>query len=269
MTFHNLDRPPLHRESLRAALVGPGRLWTEIVVTESTTSTNADLVAAALDGAPEGSIHTTDRQSAGRGRLDRHWEAPAGSGIAVSVLLRPERIPAARWVWLPILAGLAVDATVNSVGIKSTLKWPNDVLVDDKKIAGILVERIETKTGAAAVIGIGLNVTLCSAELPVESATSLAIEGAFETDRTIVLRSLLRNLESLYVAWLASGGDPLVGLRDSYLRRCSTIGKTVKVELPDGTTLVGIADGLDESGRLLVGDRAISAGDVIHVRPST
>lgn len=269
MTFRDLDRPPLHRESLRAALVGPGRLWTEVVVTGSTTSTNVDLVAAARDGAPEGTIHTTEHQSAGRGRLDRHWEAPAGSGISVSVLLRPAQIPAARWVWLPILVGLAVDATVNSFGVESTLKWPNDVLVDNKKIAGILVERIETSAGAAAVIGIGLNVTLRSAELPVDTATSLAIEGASETDRTIVLRSLLRNLEALYVAWLASGGDPAAGIRDSYLRRCSTLGKNVRVELPDGTTLVGIASGLDESGRLQVGDQAVSAGDVIHVRPQT
>lgn len=269
MTFRDLDRPPLHRESLRAALVGSGQLWTEVVVTGSTTSTNADLVAAARDGAPEGMIHTTDQQSAGRGRLDRHWEAPAGSGIAVSVLLRPDQIPPARWVWLPILVGLAVDATINSFGVESTLKWPNDVLVENRKIAGILVERIETSDGAAAVIGIGLNVTLRSDELPVDTATSLALEGASETDRTIVLRSLLRNLESLYVAWLASGGDPTAGIRDSYIRRCSTLGKSVRVELPDGTTLVGIADGLDESGRLLVGDQAVSAGDVIHVRPQT
>lgn len=268
MTYADLNRPPLDATALRAALVGPGQLWSDIVVTESTTSTNADLVAAARAGAPEGSIHTTDHQSAGRGRLDRRWEAPAGSGISVSVLLRPDRVAAARWVWLPLLVGLAVDATVNSFGVASTLKWPNDVLVGDKKIAGILLERIETEAGPAAVVGVGLNVTLRADELPVDTATSLAIEGAAETDRTIVLRSLLRNLASLYSAWIASAGDPTAGIRDSYVRRCSTLGQEVRVEMPDGSILTGVAEALDDLGRLVVAGRSVSAGDVTHVRPS-
>ena len=95
-------------------------------------------------GAPEGTVHATDLQVAGRGRLDRTWESPAGSGIAVSVLLRPDEIPAARWVWLPLLVGLAVDATVREFGVDCGLKWPNDVLVDDRKLAGILLERVDT-----------------------------------------------------------------------------------------------------------------------------
>jgi BirA family biotin operon repressor/biotin-[acetyl-CoA-carboxylase] ligase len=177
-------------------------------------------------------------------------------------------VPAARWVWLPLLAGLAVDATVQECGVASGLKWPNDVLVQGRKLAGILLERVETPEGAAAVIGVGLNVSMRRDELPVETATSLALEGATETDRTIVIRALLRNLEALYRAWSASGGDPAGGIRESYVRRCVTIGSEVTVSLPDAEPLRGLATGIDDLGRLLVGGRAISAGDVTHVRPS-
>jgi BirA family biotin operon repressor/biotin-[acetyl-CoA-carboxylase] ligase len=266
MSFRDLDRPPLDAAALRSALTGPGRFWTDVVVTSETGSTNVDVAAAARAGAPEGTVHTTDSQTAGRGRLDRVWSAPAGSGVHVSVLLRPDAVPAARWVWLPLLVGLAVDATVHECGVASGLKWPNDVLVDGRKLAGILLERVETEQGAAAVVGVGLNVSLRRDELPVETATSLALEGATETDRTIVIRSLLRNLEALYRAWSASGGDPAAGIRDSYVRRCVTIGQRVRVLLPLDETWEGQATGIDDLGRLLVDGRAISAGDITHLR---
>ena len=268
MPFRDLDRPPLDAGALRAALTGPGRFWTEIVVTSATGSTNVDVAAAARRGAPEGTVHTADLQTAGRGRLDRSWSSPPGSGVIVSVLLRPDAVPAARWVWLPLLVGLAVDATVHECGVESGLKWPNDVQVDGRKLAGILLERVETPIGPAAVVGVGLNVTLRRDELPVDTATSLALEGATEVDRTIVLRSLLRNLEALYRAWTASGGDPTGGIRDSYVRRCVTIGSRVRVMLPRDEVLVGVATGIDDLGRLLVDGRAISAGDVTHLRPA-
>lgn len=268
MSYRDLDRPPLDATALRSALSGPGRFWTDVVVTSETGSTNADVAAAARAGAPEGVVHTTDAQTAGRGRLDRTWSSPPGSGVIVSALLRPDSVPAGRWVWLPLLVGLAVDATVHECGVESGLKWPNDVLVDGRKLAGILLERVETPMGPAAVIGVGLNVTLRRDELPVETATSLALEGATETDRTIVLRSLLRNLEALYRAWSASEGDPAAGIRDSYIRRCVTIGSRVRVTLPREEILEGQATGIDDVGRLLVDGRAISAGDITHLRPA-
>lgn len=266
MAYRDLDRPPLDAGALRSALTGPGRFWQDVVVTSTTGSTNADVAAAARDGAPEGTVHTTDEQTAGRGRLDRSWTSPAGSGVIVSVLLRPDAVPAGRWVWLPLLTGLAVDATINGFGVESGLKWPNDVLVGGRKVAGILLERVETATGPAAVVGVGLNVSLRRDELPVDTATSLALEGADETDRTIVLRSFLRNLEALYRAWSSSGGDPSAGIRDSYVRRCVTIGERVRVVLPRDELLEGVATGIDEHGRLLVDGRAISAGDITHLR---
>ncbi len=269
MPFDDLDRPPLDAAAMRVALTGPGRLWTDIVVTAQTGSTNADVADAARAGAPEGTVHVTDLQVAGRGRLDRTWESPAASGIAVSVLLRPVDVPAARWVWLPLLVGLAVDATVREQGVDCGLKWPNDVLVANRKLAGILLERVDTPSGAAAIIGVGLNVTLRTDELPVDTATSLLLEGATETDRAIVLRVLLRNLEALYRAWRESGGNPAAGIRDSYERRCVTIGTRVRVALPNEEFLEGEATAIDELGRLVVDGRAISAGDITHVRRAT
>lgn len=267
MSYRDLDRPPLDAAALRSALTGAGQMWTDVIVTDNTGSTNADVADAARAGAPEGTVHTTESQSAGRGRLDRAWSSPPGSGAIVSVLLRPDRVDAGRWVWLPLLVGLAVDATVHEFGVSSALKWPNDVLVDGRKIAGILLERVETPQGPAAVIGVGLNVSLRRDELPVETATSLLLEGATETDRTIVLRSFLRNLEALYRAWSSTGGDPAAGIRESYVRRCVTIGQQVRVTLPHADPLEGLATGIDEFGRLLVDGQAISAGDITHVRP--
>lgn len=266
MSYRDLDRPPLDAVALRSALTGRSRFWTDVVVTEQTGSTNADVAAAARAGAPEGTVHTTDSQSAGRGRLDRAWTSPPGSGAIVSVLLRPDAVPAARWVWLPLLVGLAVDATVHEFGVDSALKWPNDVLVDGRKIAGILLERVETDQGAAAVVGVGLNVSMRQDELPIPTATSLLLEGATETDRTIVLRAFLRNLELLYRAWSAQEGHPDGGIRESYVRRCVTIGQQVRVTLPHREAIEGLATGIDDLGRLLVDGHEISAGDVTHVR---
>lgn len=264
--FSNLDRPPLDAAALRTALLVPGSLWSDVVVSEATGSTNADAAAAARDGAAEGTVFTTYAQTAGRGRLDRAWSSPPGSGIAVSVVLRPVSVPAGRWVWLPLLVGLAVDAAVHDLGVASELKWPNDVLVEGRKLAGILLERVETPTGPAAVIGVGLNVSMTREELPAPLATSLALEHATSVDRTVVLRSMLRTLETLYRAWVVSEGDPATGIRDAYLRRCVTVGAAVRVLMPDGSERVGTAETVDEHGRLVVNGQPVSAGDVTHVR---
>lgn len=203
----------------------------------------------------------TADQTHGRGRLDRSFEITAGRGLAVSVLLRPPA-EAARWVWLPLLTGLAVADTLQGLGLDPALKWPNDALVSGRKIAGILVERVETDEGPAAVVGIGLNVDLTEEDLPVPTATSLRIEGARHGDLTRITVLLLRHLARHVATW-ESGAD----LREAYQRRCDTIGRVVDVSLPDGSTLTGTADGIDDLGRLVVAGTAISAGDVTHVRP--
>jgi BirA family biotin operon repressor/biotin-[acetyl-CoA-carboxylase] ligase len=263
MAYEDLDRPPLDVRALRTALARTR--WTDVRVSARTGSTNADLAALAREGAPAGTVVVTEQQTAGRGRLDRRWEQPRSSGLAVSMLVAPREVPMHRWAWLPLLTGLAVDATVRSFDVPSALKWPNDVLVDDRKLAGILVEVVVTPQGPAAVVGVGLNTGLRADELPVPTATSMRLEGASTTDRTVVLRELLRTFDALHRAWVADEGEP-TNVRESYVRRCATLGRRVRVELPDGSTLEGTAETVDLEGRLVVAGQAVSAGDVTHVR---
>lgn len=247
---------------MRAALATQS-LGRTLVLTRRTASTNADLAAAAAAGAPHGTVHTTNHQAAGRGRLDRSFEQPDGTGAAVSVLIRPDG-DLAQWSWLPIVVGLATRDAIMTAGVDAdriALKWPNDVLVDGRKIAGILVEAVTTPTGMAAVLGVGVNVDLAEEELPVPTATSLRLAGA-ATDRTRVVIDLVSALERQLVTWHA-GGTPAV-----YRGLCDTLGREVRVSLPDGSELVGLAEGVDDEGRLIVGGTTISAGDVIHVRPT-
>jgi BirA family biotin operon repressor/biotin-[acetyl-CoA-carboxylase] ligase len=279
VTYDDLRRPPLDPVALSSALTRPGSVWREVEVLGSCPSTNAELARRARAGAPAGSVLVTDHQTAGRGRLDRTWVTPPGSALTFSVLLSPDRVPVARWPWLPLLVGIAVAEGVRRVtGVACTLKWPNDVLVEDpsdpgpgRKLAGILVERVERSQGAVAVAGVGLNVSQTRDELPVPTATSLALEGATTTDRTVVLREVLRALDALFVQWHADGGDASRGLVDSYVRRCGTLGREVRVDLPSGEQVTGTATGVDTDGRLEVrtpqGARVLGAGDVVHVRP--
>jgi len=189
------------------------------------------------------------------------------------MLVRPDTVPVARWPWLPLITGIAAYEALRDVaGVDAELKWPNDVLVDDRKLAGILLERVESPTGPAAVVGIGLNVSLTDDEVPTAAATSLAIAGATTTDRSVIVRALMRTFEPLYRAWAAAEGDPAEGMQASYVRRCSTIGRTVAVHLPDGSTLEGAAEAVDSEGRLVVADaggvrHTLRVGDVVHVRP--
>lgn len=235
--------------------------WRQV---ESTGSTNADLVAEAnADPAlPHLSVLLTRDQRAGRGRLDRVWQAPAGAALAVSVLVRvPDVSPAARG-WIPLVAGAAMARAVaaqlpeQGVGVK----WPNDVLVDGRKICGILAEG-----GAdphAIVIGAGVNTAMAAQDLPVPTATSFEALGV-ACDEDALVSDYLAELERLLRA-LADGGAAAV--HDAVAGRCVTLGREVAVSMPDGTTLLGPARGLDPDGRLIVGDRAVSAGDVVHAR---
>ncbi len=253
---------------MRRAFTLTPTLWRDIRIVEETGSTNADVHAAATAGAPEGLVLIAERQTGGRGRLGRSWEAPARSGLTFSVLLRPAAVPPVNRGWIPLLAGIAVADVLRQVAeVDAQLKWPNDVLVGDLKVAGILAEVIDD----AVVVGIGLNVSLRPEELPVPAATSLAIEGAATTDRDPILRAVLRELARRYVAWRDGGGGPGAGgVRAAYAERCLTLGEKVRVALPSGDELEGEAIAVDVLGQLVVrtesGDRKLSAGDVVHVR---
>ncbi|WP_374230923.1 biotin--[acetyl-CoA-carboxylase] ligase [Streptomyces sp. UNOC14_S4] len=275
--WSDLDRPPLAATALRRALLRPDGLWTSLDVVARTGSTNSDLVAAASAGtAREGAVLVAEEQSAGRGRLDRTWSAPPRSGLFFSVLLTPgPGVPAERWGWLPLLAGVATaSALARTAGVDTALKWPNDLLVtvdgQERKAGGILAER----AGDSVVVGIGLNVTLRADELPVPTAGSLALAGARGTDRDPLLRAVLRSLEEWYGAWRRAGGDPGASrLREAYAAGCATLGRTVRAELPGGRELVGEAVAVDGDGRLVLAtgegvQRPVGAGDIVHLRPA-
>ncbi len=251
------DRPPLDLDRL----VTPTD-WSVEVLDEA-PSTNAVVADRARAGAGEGLVVAAEHQTAGRGRLDRTWETPARSALTMSLLLRP-RSGAADWPWLPLLTGYAASVALRRLGAAAELKWPNDVLVGDRKLAGILAERIETPSGPAVVVGIGINVGMTRDELPLDTATSLAVEG-HDVDRTDLLSALLERLRIEYDAF--ERGE-LAALRTAYADACATVGREVRVELPTGTRLVGRATGIDEGGRLVVagpdGLVPVSAGDVVH-----
>jgi len=300
--WSDLDRPPLSRAALSRALTqGSQAAWRVVEVVPRTASTNADVLARAAAGEPEGLVVVTDHQTAGRGRLDRAWVTPPRAAVAVSVLLRPgvattdpdgvglPAVDGARWSWLPLLAGVAAaDALTRTCGLTARLKWPNDVLVprdgrpdgEPGKVCGILAELASTPTGIAVVVGAGINVSQTAAELPVPTATSLALAGAATTDRDTVVRAYLRALADRYQAWRRAAGDPRgSGIGAAYREACATIGLEVAVELGSGVVR-GLADGVDDDGRLLVRQagpdgadpagrvHALAAGDVVHVRPS-
>ncbi|MFD8749168.1 biotin--[acetyl-CoA-carboxylase] ligase [Streptomyces sp. NPDC059616] len=271
--WSDLDRPPLNVPALRRGLLRPGGLWTSLDVVETTGSTNSDLARRAATGLDEGAVLIAEEQTAGRGRLDRTWTAPARSGLFFSVYLKPGDVPAERWGWLPLLTGVAAaTGLARSAGVDTALKWPNDLLVTvegaERKAGGILAER----AGDGVVVGMGLNVSLRADELPAPTAGSLALAGAVSTDRETLLRGVLRSLEHWYGQWRAADGDAAAsGLQEAYAAGCATLGRTVRAQLPGDRTLTGEAVAIDGDGRLVLstGDglqEPVSAGDIVHLR---
>jgi BirA family biotin operon repressor/biotin-[acetyl-CoA-carboxylase] ligase len=266
----NGDRPALDAAALTAELTAGSSLWRAVEVVEAVGSTNAELVARAAADEAEGLVLVAEHQEAGRGRLDRTWTSPPRAGLTVSVLLRPD-VPAARRAWLSLLTGVALAEAASEVaGVRTSLKWPNDLLAPDGgKLAGILAE----SAGSAVVVGVGLNVSTRREELP-ETGTSLALVREAPVDRATVLLAFLRAFERRYLRWVQVLGDPVSsGLAHDYLAWSSTVGASVTVTMPDGSTLVGVAEAVDWDGRLVVRTDAgvveLASGDVRHVRRST
>lgn len=252
----------------------------ELRVVEASPSTNSELLALSADSAvPSFTALLTLDQTAGRGRLDRTWVAPAGSALALSVLVR-DALSSPLAAWLPLLAGLCLAESLDAVAPgRVGVKWPNDLLLDASdghggaagrggKVCGILVE--VAPNGRDAVIGSGLNLAQSADELPVETATSLALAGIHldpEGLDTLVAGYLSRLRDEL------ERPGPTSRLRERVAARCVTIGMPVRVALADGTTLTGVATGLDATGRLEVQPEsgalvAVAVGDVTHVRPA-
>ncbi len=247
--YGDLDRPPLRTDALTRALEPDGF---RIEVLSSTGSTNAVVAERARAGEPHGLVVAAEEQTSGRGRQGRTWVSPPRAGLTFSVLLRPSLEPQ-HVGWVPLWGGVAVAQAVREVAeLDAVLKWPNDVLVGDRKVAGLLAEAVD----GGVVLGIGLNVTTRRDELPHEQAGSLLLEGAAVTDRETLLKAVLRALAGA------------VGDRDatSYRALCATLGRQVRIELPGGKAVVGVAEAVDDLGRLVVDGAPYAAGDVVHLR---
>lgn len=258
-----MRRPSLDHARLSAL---PGGWRVEIL--DETPSTNAVLAERARSGEAPGLVITTEHQTAGRGRLDRGWTTPARSALTVSALLRPApSVPVERWPWLPLMTGVAVATALRKEGYAAGLKWPNDVLIEGRKVCGILIERIETAGASpAAVVGFGINTSLTREELPIETATSLELESGAPVDRTAMLIAVLAELSAAYEIWES---DP-AALARRYRELSVTVGEQVRAELPGGDVWEGVATEIDDFGRLVIatdeGPRVVGAGDVIHAR---
>jgi BirA family biotin operon repressor/biotin-[acetyl-CoA-carboxylase] ligase len=260
--------------SARAAVEGAGATLT---VLPTTGSTNADLLRDAPDRA-SGSAVVTLEQTAGRGRLDRSWVAPAGQTLAVSVLVRAD-LDARDRGWLPLVAGAAVRDAVAGVLTRTAaadadgrvlVKWPNDVLVDGRKVSGVLCQ---VAADGSVVVGVGVNLTIPADDLPTPTATSLLVAGATGPATALadgVLTDLWTGLQEA-VAGLVAGGAAADAVRSHVRAVCGTVGQRVRLELPDGSTVEADATGVDDDGCITIRDRTgasrgVAVGDVTHLR---
>ena len=248
-----------------------------VQVVETTDSTNADVVRHIVDAPhewPHLSLLLTTDQRAGRGRLDRTWITPPGSALAVSVVADAAAIPATARGWIPLIAGAAmtraIAAQIADTGHSTTLKWPNDVLLDGLKVCGILAEVVPGHPDVV-VIGSGVNTRMAREDLPVDTAISFAAVG-LTCDDDRLLADYLAALDEQLTALAAAGGDAAAaGVLSEVEALCATLGSDVAVSLPDGQTLWGRAQRIDPDGRLVVVqdgeyESVVSAGDVEHVR---
>ncbi|MFW0784284.1 biotin--[acetyl-CoA-carboxylase] ligase [Gordonia sp. CPCC 206044] len=243
-----------------------GTRWHTVEVVDATGSTNADLVARAGTDDIAGTVRITTDQTAGRGRHARVWSAPAGSQLAMSAAVavgeRTEHLG-----WLSLIAGLAATKAIEEVtGLRPTLKWPNDVLLEDRKVAGILSEYTPGVSGGVAVIGIGINTAMSADQLPVPTATSLSISTGRDVASTDVAAAFLRELSDLLVMW----PDDVMSLAEAYRQRSDTMGRRVRLVLPGDDEVIGTATGVDSAGRIVVDAQGrevvAAAGDVTHLR---
>jgi BirA family biotin operon repressor/biotin-[acetyl-CoA-carboxylase] ligase len=261
---------------------------------EQAGSTNIELIQLAQsESLPDFTVMATANQVAGRGRSGRSWTAPADTSLAISVLLRPRLEGSAdlgKLGWLPLLGGLAMAQNVGNLlsasGATVGVKWPNDVLVNERKISGVLSELVALNAtsvtaeefGAqnAVVIGAGINLTMTREELPVETATSLTLEGAdlpFQLDERIdqVLSGYLERLAFWYQRFTDARLSAVVsGLRQSVVENCVTLNRQVRAILPGDQEQLGRAVTIDDSGRLVLEQNGqplpIAAADIVHLR---
>ena len=266
--------PPLTRDTIHSTL-STTWLGRRIELYDYLPSTNREAVQLAQAEVEHGTVVAADSQTAGRGRLSRSWFSPPGANLYCSIILRvtrpPERLT--EWLsWLPLISALAAAEAIEQVSsIHVSVKWPNDLLISERKVGGILCESgTGTRSNPFQIIGIGLNVNLDHDDWPADlrdSATSIWQERKIVVDRNRLLAQLLLELEQC-IDELAIHGTNRISL--AYYQRCSTIGHMVRATLGNGDIVVGLAEGIGQDGSLRVRPQATQPGsetpEVVHLR---
>lgn len=244
---------PLDSVAITAALT---QYW-RVSVVDLTASTQSDLVALVYQKtAQPGDVIVAEYQSAGRGRLTRSFDAPKSTALLFSFYIKPQRAQH-DWGWIPLIAGVSVAQVLTY--FDAQVKWPNDILIKDKKVSGLIAEVV----GDGIVVGVGINISMTPLELPVPTATSLFIEGAIDLTRNDLLPSFLNLFERNFMDW-DRGSDEIT---ETYKQMSATIGHEVQVHYPDGRIECDIAVSISSSGELMLANGAhVQAGDVVHLR---
>lgn len=237
---------------------------------ESLPSTNLEAARRAVQGAPEGLCIVAAEQTSGRGRLGRQWVSPKGAGLYFSIVMRPT-LPQSSWPLLTLMSAVAVhDALLESCGLQTDIKWPNDILADEKKLCGILAETTDTVSGGAVVVGIGINLTEHSFPPELQGvATSVEDILTRPINSELVLQSLIKNLSMQYGTLQTNPA----GLAEEWCARSSYCkGKRIKVA-EGNETFEGTTKGIESDGGLIVEldsgeSRIIRAADISSVRPA-
>jgi BirA family transcriptional regulator, biotin operon repressor / biotin---[acetyl-CoA-carboxylase] ligase len=247
-------RAPLDQSQITSTL---SQYW-RVSVVDLTASTQDDLAEKVNAGdGKSGDVIIANYQSAGRGRLDRTFLAPASTALLFSIYLNPDR-SRDDWSFIPLLAGFSIADTLRKIGADVSIKWPNDLLINEMKLGGI----ISTAAGAGVIIGIGINVSTTVTELPVERATSLAIAGVTKLDRNFLLPLLLNAFENDFRAW-----DLGESFLEKYSQLSATQGREVTIIGPAESSIRSRAKSFDDQGRLHLEDgQIVTVGDVIHLR---
>lgn len=248
-------RAPLDKSIIDGKI---SQYWRVSVVdlTASTQSDLAELVNSSV--AKSGEVIAAEFQSNGRGRLDRTFEAPPQSALLFSFYIAPKRARS-DWSFISFLAALAMREVITENLVENTsLKWPNDILIGDKKVAGLLAQQI----GDGVIIGIGLNVAMGADELPVPTATSLALAGSNNLNRNLLLSGFLNRFADIFKEW-DSGRDFL----EKYRQVSSTLGRQVRVEVLGRDSIEAEAVAISAQGALILSDGTeVNVGDVVHLR---
>jgi BirA family biotin operon repressor/biotin-[acetyl-CoA-carboxylase] ligase len=249
-------RAPLDKKRISQEI---SRYW-RVSVVEVTGSTQDDLYQLASSGtAIPKSILASEFQTSGRGRLDRTFEAAPHSALTFSIYIEP-KAGKEEWSFLTLLAGVSVHEALHRLDPQATVgvKWPNDLLIGDKKFVGMIAQA----TSKGVVIGIGINVGMSAEELPVENATSLAIEGFAVLDRNTILAAIINHFEINLEMW-----ENDQSFLAQYRAASVTIGKDVEVTLPGGEVVKSRAIDISNAGGLMLENGSeITVGDVVHLR---